>query len=59
MNTISNVLSKLECKGIDKDFRWTSQGFTGDGQKCYRPEELTIVKVFRFEELNTVSTKFV
>ena len=25
MNTLSNVLNKLERKGIDKDFKWTLQ----------------------------------
>ena len=51
MNTLSNVLNKLERKGIDKDFKQASQGFTANGHKVYRPDELTNVKVFRFEEL--------
>ena len=51
MTTLTNVLKKLQGKGIDKDFRWTSKGFTLDSIKMYTPQDLTIVKVFRFEEL--------
>jgi hypothetical protein len=51
MTTLSSVLNKLNGKGIDKDFKWTTNGFTLDGENCYQPDELMIVKVFRFEEL--------
>lgn len=51
MPTLSTVLNKLQGKGIDQDFRWTSKGFTLDSVTMYQPHELTIVKVFRFEEL--------
>ena len=51
MTTLSSVMNKLRLKGIEKDFRWTNEGFTLDGNKCYQPQELMIVKVFRFEEL--------
>jgi hypothetical protein len=51
MTTLSSVLNKLQGKGIDKDFRWTEGGFTLDGNKCYQPNELMIIKIFRFEEL--------
>jgi hypothetical protein len=55
MPTLSTVLNKLHGKGIDKDFRWTSKGFTLDSVKTYAPQELTIIKVFRFEELKDPS----
>ena len=51
MTTLSYVLSKLNAKGIDKDFKWTTSGFTLNGINFYRPAELMIIKVFRFEEL--------
>lgn len=51
MPTLSHVLNKLYAKGIQNDFRWTSKGFTIDSVKTYMPHELTIIKVFRFEEL--------
>lgn len=51
MTTLCGVLNKLQQKGMDNDFRWTSQGFTLDSVKMYQPGELSIIKVFRFEEL--------
>lgn len=55
MPTLSHVLDILEKKGMGKDFKWTGNGFTLDGQKMYAPNELTIVKMFRFEELKDAS----
>ena len=51
MTTLSHVLNKLNKKGVDKDFKWTANGFTLDHTKSYKPGDLTIIKVFRFEEL--------
>lgn len=51
MNTLSNVLNKLENKGMANDFRWNGNSFSVDGTKTYLPQELTILKVYRFEEL--------
>jgi len=48
MTTLSSVLNKLRLNGIEKDFRWTNEGFTLDGNKCYQPQELMIVKGFSF-----------
>lgn len=48
MNTLSQVLNKLTSKGLDNEFRWTPEGFTFN-DKVYQPEELTIVKAYRFE----------
>jgi hypothetical protein len=51
MNTLCDILNKLGKKGMANDFNWTTGGFTMDGQKTYRPNELTVIKVYRFEEL--------
>jgi hypothetical protein len=48
MNTLSQILNKLTVKGYDNEFRWTKEGFTFNG-KYYQPEDMTIVKTYRFE----------
>ncbi len=47
--TSSQVLEKLRDKKMDNEFRWTSRGFTTGQDKFYQPEELEIIKTFRFE----------
>jgi hypothetical protein len=49
MNTLSSVLEKLRVKKIDHEFRWTVEGFTANKGKVYQPEELVIIKTYRFE----------
>jgi hypothetical protein len=49
MNTVSQVLENLRRKGMDQEFRWTPDGFTPGRGKYYQPEQLEIVKVYRFE----------
>ncbi|HEY4107954.1 hypothetical protein [Puia sp.] len=49
MTTSSEILEILRKKHMDKEFRWTPKGFTTDNGKTYRPEELLIVRTFRFE----------
>ncbi len=48
MNTLSQILNKLTVKGYDNEFRWTKDGFTFN-DKVYQPEDLTIIKTYRFE----------
>jgi hypothetical protein len=48
MNTLSQILNKLTVKGYDNEFRWVPEGFTFN-DKIYQPNELTIVKTYRFE----------
>lgn len=48
MNTLSQIMNKLSSKGYDNEFRWTKDGFCAK-DKCYQPEDLTIVKTYRFE----------
>ena len=49
MNTLSSVLERLRVKKIDNEFRWTPEGFTANKGKTYKPDELTIIKTYRFE----------
>ncbi len=49
MTTLSSILEKLRLKKIDNEFRYTSEGFTANKGKVYKPEELTIIKTYRFE----------
>ena len=49
MTTLSVVLERLRQKKQDNEFRLTDKGFgTGTG-KYYNPDELKIIKTFRFE----------
>lgn len=49
MNTVSEILEKLRMKKMDNEFRWTEEGFCAPNGRCYKPEDLEIVKVYRFE----------
>lgn len=49
MKTISEILEKLRVKRIDNAFQWTEKGLTLGKGKYYQPEDLEIVKVYRFE----------
>jgi hypothetical protein len=54
MNTLSQIMNKLTVKGYDNEFRWTKEGFLFN-DKVYRPEDLTIVKTYRFEGVSDPS----
>jgi len=51
MNTLSQVLEKLRLKGVDNEIKMTDHGkMQGVGMnKIYNPEDLTIIKTYRFE----------
>jgi hypothetical protein len=49
MTTLTDVLERLRVKKRDKEFKFTEQGFTVNDQKFYAPEDLTIIKTYRFE----------
>lgn len=49
MTSLAHVLEKLRLKKIDNEFTLTENGFTVGEGKCYKPEELKIIKVYRFE----------
>lgn len=49
MTTVSGVLEKLRLKKRDKEFRMTEEGFTAGTGKFYNPEDLKIIRTYRFE----------
>jgi hypothetical protein len=49
MTTLSSILEKLRVKKIDNEFRMTPEGFTAGNSKFYKPEELRIIRTYRFE----------
>jgi len=49
MTTLSTVLEKLRDKKFDKEFQMTSEGFTPGNKKYYTPENLKIIRTYRFE----------
>lgn len=48
MSTLSEVMGYLEKRGVPA-FRFTEKGLTSDDTRYYRPGDLVIVKVYRFE----------
>jgi hypothetical protein len=55
MTTLTEVLEKLRQKKFDNEFRWEEKGFNAGKGKIYRPEDLEIIKVYRFEEITNPS----
>lgn len=49
MTTVTSVLEKLRVKKRDKEFRMTPEGFSAGTGKYYNPEDLKIIKTYRFE----------
>lgn len=49
MTTSSMILEKLRLKRQDNEFVMTEEGFTAGKGKFYNPEDLKIIKTFRFE----------
>ena len=51
MNTLSQILEKLRLKNLDNEIKMTDHGkMQGAGvNKIYNPEDLTIIKTYRFE----------
>jgi hypothetical protein len=51
MNTLSQILEKLRIKGLDNEIKMTDHGkMQGVGEnKIYNPDDLTIIKTYRFE----------
>jgi hypothetical protein len=49
MTTLSYVMEKLRLKRQDNEFTIAPEGFTTGNGKFYQPEDLTIIKTFRFE----------
>ena len=49
MTTLSTVLEKLRVKKQDNEFQISGDGFNSPAGKVYRPEDLKIIKTYRFE----------
>ena len=49
MTTLSQVLEKLRLKKQDNEFEISPKGFTTSNGKTYKPEELKIIRTYRFE----------
>jgi hypothetical protein len=49
MTTVSGVLEKLRVKKHDNEFKMTPEGFTPGNKKFYKPEDLKIIRTYRFE----------
>lgn len=51
MTTLSSVLNKLHEKGLDHEFKMSDHGRlqNAEKQKIYNPDELKIIKTYRFE----------
>ncbi|MBB2146019.1 hypothetical protein GM921_11005 [Pedobacter sp. LMG 31464] len=54
MNTLSQVLEKLRLKGKDNEIRMSDHGKmqSANFNKIYTPEDLTVVKTYRFEGMS-------
>lgn len=49
MNTVSQIMEKMRQKKIDNELRYSPEGFSAGKGKFYQPEDLTIIKTYRFE----------
>jgi hypothetical protein len=49
MTTVTSILEKLRVKKFDNEFRMTPEGFTPGNNKYYTPEDLKIIRTYRFE----------
>jgi len=49
MTTLTSVLEKLRVNRQDNEFTMTEEGFNCNSTKMYQPEDLTIIKTYRFE----------
>ena len=49
MTTLSQIIEKLRLKRHDNEFLLTPNGFSVGNGKFYRPEDLHIIKTYRFE----------
>ena len=49
MTTLTAVLEKLRQQHHDNEFTVKDDGFTTTNGKLYKPEDLTIIKTYRFE----------
>lgn len=49
MDTLSTILERLRIKKRDTEFRMHEKGFGSGNGKYYEPQELKIIRTYRFE----------
>ena len=49
MTTLSEVLEKLRLRKQDNEFQVSEEGFRSPEGKLYQPDDLKIIKTYRFE----------
>ena len=49
MATLLQVMEALRMRKMDNEFRWEDGTFNAGRGKTYAPEDLTIIKTYRFE----------
>lgn len=49
MTTLSQILEKLRLKKMDSEFKMDGDCFTSGNKKCYKSEDLKIIRTYRFE----------
>lgn len=49
MTTLTSVLEKLRVKKQDNEFKIVPEGFTTKNGKVYNPQDLKIIRTYRFE----------
>ncbi len=52
MRTLSEVLEKMKGKGYDQELTFSDHGKLQGMNKIYNPDDLTIIKIFRFEGMS-------
>ncbi|MEI9910387.1 MAG: hypothetical protein WDO71_12410 [Bacteroidota bacterium] len=48
-STVSGVVEKLRIRKQNNEFRVAEEGFSGPPGKLYKPDDLTVIKTYRFE----------
>lgn len=49
MTTLTSVLENLRLKKMDNEFKMSTDGFGIGNNKFYQPEDLKIIRTYRFE----------
>ena len=49
MSTLSDVLEELRVQKQDNEFQVSEEGFKSPAGKVYQPDDLKIIKTYRFE----------
>jgi hypothetical protein len=52
MTTSSQVLEQLKQKGLNREYRYNGSALCIDKGKLYQPDELEIIRIFRFEGIS-------